>query len=121
MNNIYITTHGKKDGVGSQVLSKILAMIYCKEHQYQYIHTPLETLDYRDQDKTAELYYKTGLEINPTHDDILAYQGELYLETNRYDLALSNLEKLTEICVFNCDEKVELSKAIELYESENNL
>ena len=69
----------------------------------------------------AELYYKTGLEINPTHDDILAYQGELYLETNRYDLALSNLEKLTEICVFNCDEKVELSKAIELYESENNL
>ncbi|MDC3223021.1 tetratricopeptide repeat protein, partial [Pelagibacteraceae bacterium] len=69
----------------------------------------------------AELYYKTGLEINPTHDDILAYQGELYLETNRYDLALSNLEKLTEICVFNCDEKAELSKAIELYESENNL
>ena len=69
----------------------------------------------------AELYYKTGLEIDPNHDDILAYQGELYLETNRYDLALSNLEKLTEICVFNCDEKVELSNAIELYESENNL
>ena len=69
----------------------------------------------------AELYYKTGLEIDPNHDDILAYQGELYLETDRYDLALLNLDKLTEICVFNCDEKVELSKAIELYESENNL
>ena len=69
----------------------------------------------------AELYYKTGLEIDPNHDDILAYQGELFLETGRYEKALLNLEKLTEICVFNCDEKIELSEAISKYESENNL
>ena len=34
--NIYITAVGKSDGVGSQVLSKILAMIYCKEKNYTY-------------------------------------------------------------------------------------
>ena len=69
----------------------------------------------------AELRCKLLREIDPNHDDILAYQGELYLETDRYDLALLNLDKLTDICVFNCDEKVELSKAIELYEIENDL
>ena len=69
----------------------------------------------------AEVYYATGLEINPNHDDILAYQGELYLETNRYDMALANLAKLTQLCKFNCDEKVELSEAISKYEQENNL
>ena len=69
----------------------------------------------------SELYYSTGLEIDPNHDDILAYQGELFLETGRYEKALLNLEKLTEICVFNCDEKKELSEAISNYESENNL
>ena len=69
----------------------------------------------------SELYYSTGLEIDPNHDDILAYQGELFLETGRYEQALLNLEKLTEICVFNCDEKIELSEAISKYESENNL
>ena len=69
----------------------------------------------------AEVYYATGLEINPNHDDILAYQGELYLETNRYDMALKNLAILTKLCKFNCDEKVELSEAISKYEQENNL
>ena len=69
----------------------------------------------------AEVYYATGLEINPNHDDILAYQGELYLETNRYDMALANLAKLTQLCKFNCDEKIELSEAISKYEQENNL
>ena len=69
----------------------------------------------------AELYYNTGLEIDPNHDDILAYQGELYLQTNRYDKALENLAVLTDLCVFNCDEKKELEDAINKYEVENNL
>lgn len=69
----------------------------------------------------AEVYYAAGLEIEPNHDDILAYQGQLYLETNRYDMALENLAKLTELCNFNCDEKLELSDAITEYERENNL
>ena len=71
--------------------------------------------------ENAEVYYATGLEIDPNHDDILAYQGQLYLETNRYDMALENLARLTELCKFNCDEKLELSAAITEYEIENNL
>ena len=71
--------------------------------------------------ENAEVYYATGLEIEPNHDDILAYQGQLYLETNRYEMALQNLAKLTDLCKFNCDEKVELSEAISIYEQENNL
>ena len=69
----------------------------------------------------AELYYSTGLEIEPQHDDILAYQGELYLQTNRYEKALENLAILTDICVFNCSEKKELAEAVKKYEIENNL
>ena len=69
----------------------------------------------------AELYYKTGLEINPDHEGILAYQGELFLETGRYEQAIQNYAKLTDLCNFNCYEKKELSIAIAQYESENNL
>ena len=32
----------------------------------------------------AEIYYNTGLEIESNHEGILAYQGELFLQTNRY-------------------------------------
>ena len=69
----------------------------------------------------AELYYNTGLEIEPQHDDILAYQGELYLQTNRYEMALENLAILTDLCTFNCTEKKELAEAVKKYEIENNL
>ena len=69
----------------------------------------------------AEIYYANGLEISPNHDDIIAYQGQLFLETNRYHMALENLEKLTSLCSFNCDEKIELSNAIKAYEKKNNL
>ena len=60
----------------------------------------------------AERYYKTGLEINPKHTGILEYQGELYLETNRLDLAKENLAKLEEYCSFNCTERDELRDLI---------
>ena len=56
----YITAVGKKDGLGSQVLSKILAMVYCKKHNYEYIHIPLKTLDVKDQDKKGIEEYKKG-------------------------------------------------------------
>ena len=46
MTNIYITACGKKDGLGSQVSSKILALLFCKKHNYKYFHTPLQILDY---------------------------------------------------------------------------
>ena len=69
----------------------------------------------------AEVYYKTGLEISPNHEGILSYQGELFLQTGRYELAVENLEKLADLCKFNCTEKKALSDAIVQYESENNL
>ena len=60
----------------------------------------------------AERYYATGLEINPKHAGILSYQGELYLETGRLDMAKENLVKLNEYCNFNCTERNELRDAI---------
>ena len=69
----------------------------------------------------AEVYYKTGLEISPNHEGILSYQGELFLQTGRYELAVENLEKLADLCKFNCTEKKALSDAIVQYKSENNL
>ena len=65
----------------------------------------------------AEIYYQTGLEIDPDHEGILQYQGELFLETNRLELAKDNLEKLKELCVFNCTEKNELLSLINSYEA----
>ena len=69
----------------------------------------------------AEVYYNTGIEIDANHKGILAYQGELYLKTNRYEMALDNLAKLTDMCVFNCYEKLDLAESIKNYEQENNL
>ena len=60
----------------------------------------------------AERYYATGLEINPKHAGILSYQGELYLETGRLDMAKENLVKLNEYCNFNCEERNDLRDAI---------
>ena len=60
----------------------------------------------------AERYYAVGLEINPNHVGILEYQGELYIETNRLEMAEENLEKLNDLCNFNCTERNELRSLI---------
>ena len=65
----------------------------------------------------AEKYYQIGLELDPEHEGILQYQGELYLETARLDLAKANLKRLDELCVFNCEEKNKLAELISKYES----
>lgn len=64
----------------------------------------------------AEKYYQAGLEIDPEHEGIIQYQGELYLETGRLNLAKDNLKKLNSLCTFNCDEKKELADLISKYE-----
>ena len=43
--NIYIISCGKVDGLGSQVVSKILGMIYAYKHNFQYIYYPILKLD----------------------------------------------------------------------------
>ena len=58
--------------------------------------------------KNAENYYLAGLKINPNHNGINEYLGELYLSTNRPEKAEERLAVLQ-----NCDcEEYEELKAI---------
>ena len=58
----------------------------------------------------GEKYYLQGLEINPKHKGINEYLGELYVATDRIDLAKERL-KVLEGC--NCEEYGELKEVIE--------
>ncbi len=60
--------------------------------------------------ENAEIYYRLGLEIEPNHNGINEYLGELYLNTNRKNKALERL-KVLESC--NCAEYKELKELIE--------
>ena len=51
-----------------------------------------------------------GLQIDPSHKGINEYLGELYVATNRIDLAKERL-KVLENC--NCDEYLELKGVIQ--------
>ena len=57
----------------------------------------------------AEKYYLTGLSIEPNHNGINEYLGELYVQTNRIDKANERLEVLKNC---NCDEFSELELII---------
>ena len=60
--------------------------------------------------ENGEKYYLMGLKINPNHSGINEYLGELYIATNRMDLARERL-KVLENC--NCEEYAELKDIIE--------
>ena len=60
--------------------------------------------------ESGEKYYLLGLEIDPNHKGINEYLGELYVATNRMDLAKERL-KVLETC--NCEEYNELKEIIE--------
>ena len=60
--------------------------------------------------ENGEKYYLLGLEIDPNHVGINEYLGELYVATNRMDLAKERL-KVLENC--NCEEYNELKEIIE--------
>ena len=59
--------------------------------------------------ENGEKYYLLGLEINPNHVGINEYLGELYVATNRLDLAKERL-KILESC--SCEEYTELKEII---------
>ena len=59
--------------------------------------------------ENGEKYYLLGLEIEPKHIGINEYLGELYVVTNRIDLAKERL-KVLENC--NCEEYDELKEII---------
>ena len=60
--------------------------------------------------ETGEKYYLLGLEIEPNHKGINEYLGELYVATNRINLAKERL-KVLESC--KCEEYEELKEIIE--------
>ena len=60
--------------------------------------------------KSGEKYYLQGLKIDPNHKGINEYLGELYVATNRIDLAKERLSVLKNC---NCEEYVELKEVIE--------
>ena len=60
--------------------------------------------------KRGEEYYLLGLKIDPNHKGINEYLGELYVATNRLNLAKERL-KILENC--NCEEYIELKEIIE--------
>jgi tetratricopeptide (TPR) repeat protein len=58
----------------------------------------------------AEIYFVMGLELSPNHLSINEYLGELYVATNRIDLAKERLNVLKDC---NCEEYNKLKKIIE--------
>ena len=60
--------------------------------------------------ENGEKYYLMGLKIDPNHKGINEYLGELYVTTNRLDLARERL-KVLESC--NCEEYAELKDIID--------
>ena len=60
--------------------------------------------------ENGEKYYLQGLQIDPSHKGINEYLGELYVSTNRLDLAKERL-KILKNC--NCKEYQELKDVIE--------
>ena len=58
----------------------------------------------------AEKFYLAGLEIKPDHKGINEYLGELYVKTNRIDLAKERLDVLKGC---KCEEYEELKELIE--------
>lgn len=60
--------------------------------------------------KKGEEFYLLGLQIDPNHNGINEYLGELYFVTNRIDLAKERLEILKSC---NCEEYKELKEIIE--------
>jgi Flp pilus assembly protein TadD len=64
------------------------------------------------QNKAAATYYTKALRINPNHLGALEYQGELFVMTKKISAAKSNLAKLKRLCGVNCEEYLDLKKAI---------
>ena len=64
------------------------------------------------QYKPAATYYAKALKIDPKHLGALEYQGELFMLTKKTSDAKKNLAKLKSLCGVNCEEYIDLKKAI---------
>lgn len=59
----------------------------------------------------AAVAYETALKINPGHLGALEYQGEMYVELGKLELARANLEALKGLCG-TCEQYEDLEKAL---------
>ncbi len=57
-------------------------------------------------------FYKKALQLDPRHKGALEYQGELFIKTNKTDMAEKNLALLKSICGTSCTEYKKLEKAL---------
>ncbi len=57
-------------------------------------------------------FYKKALQLDPRHKGALEYQGELFIKTNKKELAEKNLILLKNICGTSCLEYEKLEKAL---------
>ena len=64
------------------------------------------------QYKPAATYYTKALKIDPKHLGALEYQGELFMLTKKTADAKKNLAKLKSLCGVNCEEYLDLKRAI---------
>ena len=62
-----------------------------------------------------------ALSIDPENKSALEYQGELFVETNRLDLANVNLDKLKTLCPESCMELEKLESYITSSSSKSNI
>lgn len=56
----------------------------------------------------AEQYYQKALLLDSKHKGAMEYLGELYVETNRPELAHQMLQRLDKVCRFKCKEYKQL-------------
>ena len=59
--------------------------------------------------------YRWALGVEPRHRGASEYLGEPYLDTDRLDKALQQLQVLDHSCTFRCRENSRLEKAIDDY------
>ena len=78
---------------------------------------------YRKLDKFAESeeYYLKALNLEPDNKAALEYQGELFIETNRIDLANANIKKLQNLCPNSCEELEKLQSYLLDKSSKSNI
>ena len=82
-----------------------------------------QLFSYRKLEKfeASEESYLKALSIDPENKSALEYQGELFVETNRLDLANVNLEKLKTLCPESCMELEKLESYITSSSSKSNI
>ena len=71
-----------------------------------------KTQNYED----ALTFYEWALKAEPEHRGANEYLGELYLETNKFDKAVEQLQILDNLCSTNCKEYTKLKQMIDTHQ-----